>query len=440
MGQMAARSQSSSQSLPFVLPLTGAKGKTEPVTGPLALSLLLHLALLLVFALMSFKTGERPLSSAVQVSLITLPPAPPAPKPVVQKNQPPVAQTPPKPVTQPQSKPEPQPAPTLPPPPPAIQKAPAPIQKAPAPIQKAPPPVAVAPKLPTVSPVPRQPMLEPVAPPPAPPVSGPKRGAENPFRGALKDFDLPREVPKFGELSPDRPVTPAPQPIPDARPQRVPDRTRRDVTSLLSRLKVPETRELPAVPPPTVEDLPQPRERQAPLSDEFQQELERELKRAKEQPRSKPQESPAFSTATVKTVDTRPREIVKHEESESKPVPPAVTAKLASTRPEMTMNVPGAGPGSNAYLARVQQLISQHWTAHEVEMTGKSLTVVIRFRLSRTGAVSGVVVEQSSGNVYYDLAGKRAVLNADPLPPFPEDLAGPHFDAHFSFVVGDSTG
>ena len=429
MGQMAARSQSSSQSLPFVLSLTGAKGKTEPVTGPLALSLLFHLALLLVFALMSFKTGERPLSSAVQVSLITLPPAPPAPKPAVQKSQPPVAQTPPKPVMQPQSKPEPQPAPTLPPPPPAIQKAPAPIQKTPT-------PVAAAPKMPA----PPQPRFEPIAPPPAPPVSGPKRGAENPFRGALKDFDLPREVPKFGELSPDRPVAPAPQPIPDTKPQRVPDRTRTDVTSLLSKLKVPETRQLPAVPPPTVEDRPQPRERQASLSDEFQQELERELKRAKEQPLPKPQESPAFSTATVKTVDTRPREIVKHEESESKPVPPAVTAKLASTRPDMTMNVPGAGPGSNAYLARVQQLISQHWTAPPVEMTGKSLTVVIRFRLNRTGAVSGVVVEQSSGSEYYDLAGKRAVLNADPLPPFPKDLAGPYFDAHFSFVVGDSTG
>lgn len=440
MGQMAARSQSSSQSLPFVLPLGGPKGKAEPVTGPLALSLLLHLALLLVFALMSFKTGERPLSSAVQVSLITLPPAPPAPKPTVQKSQPPVGQTPPKPVTQPQNKPELQPAPTLPPPPPAVQKTPGPIQKAPAPIQKAPPPVAVAPKLPAVSPVPPQPRLEPVAPPPAPPVSGPKRGAENPFRGALKDFDLPREVPKFGELSPDRPVAPAPQPIPDARPQRVPDRTRTDVTSLLSKLKVPETRELPAVPPPTVEDRPQPRERRASLSDEFQQELERELKKAKEQPLPKPQESPAFSTATVKTVDTRPRESVKHEEMESKPVPPAATSKLASTRPEMTINVPGAGPGSNAYLARVQQLISQHWTAHEVEMAGKSLTVVIRFRLSRTGAVSGVVVEQSSGNVYYDLAGKRAVLNADPLPPFPKDLSSAYFDAHFSFVVGDSTG
>jgi TonB family protein len=215
---------------------------------------------------------------------------------------------------------------------------------------------------------------------------------------------------------------------------------RTDVASLLSKLKVPETRELPAIPPPTVEERPQPRERQASLSDEYQHELEQELKKAKEQPLPKPQESPAFSTATVKTIDTRPREVVKHEEIESKPVPPAVTTKLASTRPDMTINVPGAGPGSNAYLARVQQLISQHWTAHEVEMTGKSLTVVIRFRLNRTGAVSGVVVEQSSGNAYYDLAGKRAVLNADPLPPFPKDLSGAYFDAHFSFVVGDFTG
>ena len=276
-------------------------------------------------------------------------------------------------------------------------------------------------------------------PPPVPPVSGPKRGAENPFRGALKDLDLPREVPKFGELSPDRPVAPSPQPIPDAKPQRVPDRTRMDVNSLLSKLKVPETRELPAVPPPAVEERQQPRERQASLSDEFQHDLERELKKVKEHPSPKAYEAPAFSTATVKTVDARPREVVRQEENESKPAP-VVTAKLASARPEMSINVPGAGPGSNAYFARVQQLISQHWTAPPVEMAGKALTVVIRFRLNRMGVVSGVVVEQSSGSEYYDLAGKRAVLNADPLPPFPKDLAGPYFDAHFSFVVGESAG
>lgn len=276
-------------------------------------------------------------------------------------------------------------------------------------------------------------------PPPVPPVSGPKRGAENPFRGALKDLDLPREVPKFGELSPDRPVAPSPQPIPDAKPHRVPDRTRMDVNSLLSKLKVPETRELPAVPPPAVEERQQPRERQASLSDEFQHDLERELKKVKEHPSPKAYEAPAFSTATVKTVDARPREVVRQEENESKPAP-VVTAKLASARPEMSINVPGAGPGSNAYFARVQQLISQHWTAPPVEMAGKALTVVIRFRLNRMGVVSGVVVEQSSGSEYYDLAGKRAVLNADPLPPFPKDLAGPYFDAHFSFVVGESAG
>lgn len=437
MGQMAARSQSSSHSLPLVLPLTGARGKTEPVTGPLALSLSLHLALLLVFAFMSFKTGERPLSAAVQVSLITLPPAP---KPVVQKSQPTPVQPQPRAVTPPPSKPEPQPSPTLPPPPPAIQKTPAPVQKAPAPPPKTPAPVVVAPKLPTVSPAPPQARYEPIAPPPAPPVSGPRRGAENPFRGALKDVDLPREVPKFGELSPDRPVAPAPQPIPDATPQRVPDRTRTEVRSLLSKLKVPETRELPTLPPPTVEERPRPREQRASLSDEFQQELERELKKTKEQPLPKPQENPTFSTATVKTVDARPREVVKHEEIEPAPVPPAMTSKLASIRPEMTINVPGAGPGSNAYLARVQQLISQHWTAPPVEMIGKGLTVVIRFRLNRSGAVSGVTVEQSSGSEYYDLAGKRAVLNADPLPPFPKDLSSAYFDAHFSFVVGDFTG
>jgi hypothetical protein len=51
-----------------------------------------------------------------------------------------------------------------------------------------------------------------------------------------------------------------------------------------------------------------------------------------------------------------------------------------------------------------------------------------------------VVIEQSSGNEYYDLAGKRAVLSAIPLPAFPAELTDSYFDAHFTFMVGEQQG
>ncbi len=51
-----------------------------------------------------------------------------------------------------------------------------------------------------------------------------------------------------------------------------------------------------------------------------------------------------------------------------------------------------------------------------------------------------MAVEQSSGNEYFDLAGKRAVVTANPLPMFPADLTESYFDAHFTFTVGEQNG
>ncbi|MBA3752873.1 MAG: TonB C-terminal domain-containing protein, partial [Nitrospira sp.] len=96
--------------------------------------------------------------------------------------------------------------------------------------------------------------------------------------------------------------------------------------------------------------------------------------------------------------------------------------------------------GSNQYLARVQARISGFWTAPPVDISGKVLMVMVRFRLERDGRVSSVTIEQSSGNEYYDLAAQRAVQSAVPLPPFPSDLTDSYFDAHFTFAVGEAAG
>ncbi|MER3422813.1 MAG: hypothetical protein C4293_05870, partial [Nitrospiraceae bacterium] len=55
------------------------------------------------------------------------------------------------------------------------------------------------------------------------------------------------------------------------------------------------------------------------------------------------------------------------------------------------------------------------------------------------GSIEDVTIEQTSGNEYYDLAGKRAVLSAR-LPEFPAEMPEPYLDAHFSFTVGEQSG
>ena len=97
-------------------------------------------------------------------------------------------------------------------------------------------------------------------------------------------------------------------------------------------------------------------------------------------------------------------------------------------------------PGSNVYLAQVRRKISSMWSAPPVDVTAQLYSVVVKFRLHRDGSVTGVAVEQSSGNEYFDLAGKRAVVTANPLPVFPADLTESYFDAHFTFTVGEQNG
>lgn len=120
--------------------------------------------------------------------------------------------------------------------------------------------------------------------------------------------------------------------------------------------------------------------------------------------------------------------------------PKVVATQRDVTKPAMAIQVPGADPGLNQYLALVQNKISSQWVAPPVGLTGQRLQVIIRFRLDRSGTVTDVVIEQTSGNDYYDMAGQRAVLKAGPLPPFPRNVSERSLDAHFSFTVGERAG
>lgn len=202
------------------------------------------------------------------------------------------------------------------------------------------------------------------------------------MQDVLRTIELPPEAPTLGKLSP---VSP---------PDRV-EASKRDVAKLLGALKVPEVQALPSSP---IEMAPPQRE-QVPSRSSARQPVER----AADEPNA-----------------------------DAKATGPA--------QPTTAIQVPGIVPGLNRYLALVQSKISSQWVAPQVDLTGRSFHVVIKFRLDRTGVVSHVAVEKSSGNEYYDMAGTRAVLSANPLPPFPQDVSDTTVDAHFSFTVGEQAG
>jgi TonB family protein len=73
-------------------------------------------------------------------------------------------------------------------------------------------------------------------------------------------------------------------------------------------------------------------------------------------------------------------------------------------------------------------------------MAGQTYSMVVRFRLQRDGTIKDVIVQQSSGNAYFDLAGQRAVLRPRTLPVFPADMTDSYKDVEMVFRVGEPVG
>lgn len=353
----------------------------------IGLSLILHLALLLLIAGLRWPSKmERPLA-AYQVSLVTTPTPSIDPKPVSQPVKPEPPRTTQQPVAPPMQQVVKQTASPQP-----VRLAPTPHVRAPEPIPAKPMPAAPAPKIrheapaPVPPPVVRQSEAKPV-PIPVPP---PPRPVLN--RDVLRGIALPPEVPKLGQVNP----------LPAGTPKETRTQTQTDVQKMLNNLSVPESTS-------TATEKTPPPPRTSPRAS-----MSEEVNRLLEQP-------------PVKVEPSRPAPVTE----------PRVASKPPAPRtPVTTLQASGVAAG-NPYLALVQRRISERWTAPQVGMAGEQFHVMVKFRLDKTGQVSGLVIERTSGNEYYDLAARRAVLAASPLPSFPPEMSQSYFDAHFSFAVGE---
>jgi periplasmic protein TonB len=72
---------------------------------------------------------------------------------------------------------------------------------------------------------------------------------------------------------------------------------------------------------------------------------------------------------------------------------------------------------AGAYLDQVESRIMAVWKLPE-KLDGKK--VIVRMRLERSGRVSNVRVEKSSGDKKFDASAIEAVRRAMPFPPVPE--------------------
>lgn len=233
--------------------------------------------------------------------------------------------------------------------------------------------------------------------PAATPVSAPPRPSV--AKDILKDLELPPDAPKFGELTPAKAVA---QPRPPAP----------------VKMQVPDLPRIPDVAPHQAMKAPQ----RTSISEELDRELEEELKKVKE-----------FKPAEKLEI---PKEV---KEAPLKPVHEQEAAIPQVKAPQTQLKTSGAS-GTNPFWGRVEAIIKRNWEPPPIDVMGTTYSTVIRFRFYRNGTVKEVVVQQPSGNSYFDDAGKRAILKQGQFPVFPAEMTDAYQDVEMVFRVGESTG
>ena len=391
----------SAQSYPSLLSLSLAVPERPPAARLVALSFTLHLCLLALMLSVPISATSEPSLDSYHVALVSMPipveTIQPRPKlPIEAPNPPPIEQAPQEP--------------------------------------KALPPVLKSPSLPAARPERPAPVVQPIAPIPA--VEVPKRntvpqpdvpvaaGTTLPTLPKMQAVEVPkrRKIPQRSEPVAGRPHAPSAAPLPVVPPLRETYEAKQRFTNQLREAFHGIER------PPEVPELnrPKPTMPTAPLRRSSAQKLQvgKVLEKLPEVPAL-----PSVSDTTApRKQGSQPRRRV------------ATNKAALLERPLTAIQVPGADSTLKRYLALVQSKIRALWVAPPVDVTGRSFQVVIRFRLHRNGSISNVVVEETSGNGYYDDAGKRAVQAADPLPEFPGSMSESTLDAHFSFTVAGQAG
>lgn len=125
------------------------------------------------------------------------------------------------------------------------------------------------------------------------------------------------------------------------------------------------------------------------------------------------------------------------------PRPPGPALELPSAAGTASGSTSGAGVSFGAsvsafdadfpfayYVEQLLSLIGANWFKPE---SSEGTNCVISFRVLRSGQVTDVKVDFTSGVSYYDRAAARAVYAANPLPPLPPDYRNESLGVHLKF-------
>jgi TonB family protein len=157
----------------------------------------------------------------------------------------------------------------------------------------------------------------------------------------------------------------------------------------------------------------------------------------------------AEKPAPAKPKETVPKPKPKEKKPEKKPEPAQEEPKAAPNAAEQgdqPMGVSVGQPGDQTsmvvdapqfpfsyYLSAIERKVSEHWFSSNPGR-GEGVSCIVYFQLGRGGQISGVRVEQSSGNPHFDRQAVRAIQSAEPFPPLPRAFGEAWLGIHFTFV------
>jgi TonB family protein len=100
----------------------------------------------------------------------------------------------------------------------------------------------------------------------------------------------------------------------------------------------------------------------------------------------------------------------------------------------------GIGPSSpfgsqfGAYAQQIRDLIAQKWNQAGVNAS-PSARATITFQIRRDGSIANVQIADASGSYTLDNSARRAVFDANPLPPLPPGFNRPEADVELWFQI-----
>ncbi len=169
----------------------------------------------------------------------------------------------------------------------------------------------------------------------------------------------------------------------------------------------------------------------------------------KQQPKQKVEREDPDAIAIAKKQKKTPQELIaSNQRYKPDPVlPNQVTSTLGRAASSPLYGVKGSGgvgASENSpfgdrlgwYGKLIQERIAQKWRTDDVDPSlRKAPRVVVTFSIARNGAISNIRVVQSSGNYSLDNSVQRALYEASPLPPLPDQFDRSSANCEFQFEL-----